>query len=155
MLAFYKNFKLSERLTITPYVGIFLEQLHGIVDTGSDMSVILVNTYKINPHFIIDYTAFVGNVVIETENLDWVNRGRLLFISKHFDVTASYWHNNHVLDEQDHMSGSLAAVYKFKLSETFNMSLGATEFAILKSSDEEELPKTDRFLVTLALQYVK
>ncbi|HEU5290973.1 MAG TPA: hypothetical protein VFU05_10045 [Cyclobacteriaceae bacterium] len=155
LLAFYKNFKLSDRFTITPHIGIFLEQLHGVVDTGSDMSVILVNAYKLNPHFTIDYTAFVGNVVIETENLDWVNRGRLLFISKHLDLTASYWHNNHVLDEQDHMSGSLAAVYKLKLSDSFNMSVGATEFAILKTSDEDELPKTNRFLVTVALQYIR
>jgi hypothetical protein len=154
-LAFFKNFKLSENLTITPHIGIFLEQLHSVVDTGSDMSVFLVNAYKINPHFTIDYTAFVGNVVVETSNLDWVNRGRLLFISKHVDLTASYWHNNHVFDEQDHMSGSIALNYKARLSDHFNLNVGATEFLIFKTSDEKELPKTNRFLMTVALQFVR
>src|SRR5688572_14102320 len=54
LLAFYKNFKLSNRLTVTPHFGIFLEQLHGVVDTGSDCSVIIVSAYKINPHFTVD-----------------------------------------------------------------------------------------------------
>ena len=155
LLAFYKNFKLSDRLSITPHIGIFLEQLHGVVDTGSDMSVFAITAYKLNSHLTIDYTAFVGNVVMEPEDLDWVNRGRLLFTSKHIDLTASYWHNNHLLDEQDHMSGSLMANYKFRLSDHFNMNIGATEFAILKTSDEEELPKTNRFLVSVALQFVQ
>ncbi|HEY3429231.1 MAG TPA: hypothetical protein VGK39_01060 [Cyclobacteriaceae bacterium] len=155
LLALYKNFKLSERLTITPHIGLFFEQMHGVADTGSDMSVIAVTAYKISPHLTIDYTALVGNVMMEPEEMDWVNRGRLLFVSKHVDLTASYWHNNHLLDEQDHMAGSLMANYKLRLSDAFNMSIGATEFLIFKSSDEEELPKTSRFLVTLALQYVK
>ena len=155
LLAFYKNFKVSERLTITPHIGTFLEQTHTFADFGSDILFIAVNSYKLSPQFTIDYTVLLANLMVEPQFLDWVNRGRLLFISKHIDVTASYWHNNHVFDEQDHMSGSLTLNYKLQLSHHFNLNLGATEFVVLKTSDEEELPKTSRFLVTLALQYVR
>lgn len=155
LLAVFKNFKVSDRLTITPHVGTFLEQTHTVADFGSDILFIAVTAYKINPHFTVDYTVLLANLMVEPELLDWVNRGRLLFISKHVDVTASYWHNNHVFDEQDHMSGSLAANYKLRLSDHFNLNVGATEFVILKTSDEEELPKTNRFLVSVALQFVK
>lgn len=155
LLAIFKNFKVSDRLTITPHLGTFFEQAHTFADFGSDISCIVVTAYKLNPHFTVDYTVLFANLVIEPEELDWVNRGRLLFISKHVDVTASYWHNNHVFDEQDHMSGSLMANYKIRLSDHFNMNVGATEFVILKTSNEEELPKTNRFLVSVALQFVK
>ena len=155
LLAFYKNFKVSEKLTITPHVGTFLEQTHTVADFGSDILFIAVNSYKINPHFTIDYTILLANIMVEPELMDWVNRCRLLFISKHVDVTASYWHNNHVFDEQDHMSGALAVNYKIKLSDNFNMNVGATEFVILQTSDEEGLPKTNRFLVSVALQFIR
>ena len=155
LLAIYKNFKVTNRLTFTPHVGTFLEQAHTVADVGSDISFIAVTSYKLNPQFTLDYTVLFANLVLEPEEMDWVNRGRLLFISKHIDVTASYWHNNHVFDEQDHMSGSLMANYKIHLSDHFNMNVGATEFVILKTSSEEELPKTNRFLVSVALQFVK
>jgi hypothetical protein len=153
-LAFYKNFKISDKLTITPHVGTFLEQAHSVADAGSDIVFIAVTAYKINPHFTVDYTVLLANIMVEPDLMDWVNRGRILFTSKYVDLTACYWHNNHVFDEQDHMSGSLMANYKIRLSEKFNLNVGATEFLILKTSDEEELPKTNRFLVTVALQFV-
>jgi hypothetical protein len=155
LLAFYKNFKLSDRLTITPHIAAFLEQANSVVDGGSDISFIAVTSYKLNSNFTIDYTVLLANLVIEPESMDWVNRGRVLFVSKYIDITASYWNNNHVFDEQDHMSGSLMANYKLHFSEHFNMTLGATEFVVFKTSSEEEVPKTNRFLVTIALQYVK
>jgi len=155
LLAFYKNFKISDRLTITPHIGTFFEQAHTFADFGSDISFIAVTAFKVNPHFTVDYTVLFANLVIEPQEMDWVNRGRILFVSKYVDVTACFWHNNHVFDEQDHMSGSLMANYKIRLSDKFNMNVGATEFVIFKTSSEEEVPKTNRFLVSVAVQFVK
>ena len=151
-----KNFKLSNRLTFTPQLGVFLEQQNSLSDVGSDILGVALLSYKVNEHFTVDYSALLANLVMETELMDWVNRSRILFVSKHIDVAATFWHNNHVLDEQDHMSGSLSVIYnRIRLSEKFNLGIGVTEFAILKTSNEEALPKSNRFLVTVAIQFVQ
>lgn len=152
----FKNFKISDKLTLTPHVGTFFEQAHTVADFGSDILGVAVFSYKVNQNFTLDYTALLANLVVEQELMDWVNRSRILFVSKHIDVTASFWHNNHVLDEQDHVSGSLAVSYsRIRLSDAFNLSVGATEFVVFKSSDEEAVPTTNRFLFTVAVQFVK
>jgi len=152
----YKNFKISDRLTFTPHVGTFLEQAHTIADWGSDILGVAVLSYKVNHHFTLDYTALLANLVVETELMDWVNRGRILFVSNHIDITGSFWHNNHVFDEHDHVSGALSVSYgRIRLSESINLSIGATEFVLFHSSDEETVPATNRFLLTVAMQFVK
>lgn len=156
LIVLFKNFKLSERITFTPHIGTFLEQAHSVADFGSDFLAITVTTFKINPHLSIDHTALFPNLVVESELLDWVNRARILFVSKHIDVTTSFWHNNHVFDEHDYTSGALTVSYsRIRLSDTFNLSIGATEIVMLNSSDEESVPKTNRFLLTVAVQFVK
>lgn len=156
LAALYKNFKLSNKITFTPYIGTFLEQAHSFADWGSDVVAIAMTTFKVNTNFSIDYTILLPNLVVEPELLDWVNRTRILFASKHLEIIASYWHNNHVFDEQDHMSGALNINYsRVRLSDSFNLSVGATEFIVFQSSDEETIPTTNRFLITLAVQFVK
>jgi hypothetical protein len=152
----FKNFNVSDRLTVTPYAGVFLEQLHSFADAGSDLMALAVITYKVNPKLNVEYMALIPNLVVETELLDWVNRFRVLYTHKHWDVTGSFWHNNNVFDEANYTSAALTVGYsRVRLSESLNFNISATELATFQTSNEEDAPTMNRFLVTASVQFVK
>lgn len=157
MLAtFFKNFKVSERLTITPYAGTFLEQIHSFADAGSDLLTLAVINYKASPKLSIEYTTLLANLAIEPDLRDWVNRFRILYSHKHWDITGAFWHNNKVFDEANYTSAALTFGYsRIPLSESFNFNISATELATVQSSNVEETPRTGRFMVTASVQFVK
>jgi hypothetical protein len=156
LATFYKNFNLTRKLTFTPYIGTFLEQYHALADHGSDVVVLAVTSYKVSPHFTAEYTTLVGNLVVEPELRDWVNRVRFLFSYKHWDVTGSFWHNNQVFDEVGYASAGLTIAYsRVKLSDNFNLSVSATELGTVASSNEGSSPKINRFLLSASVQFVK
>jgi hypothetical protein len=155
LMALYKNFKIGSRLTFTPHVGFFLEQPHSVADEGSDATVIAVTTYKFNKHFSIDHTALLGNLLIETEHLDWVNRVRFQFTSGHIDITVTAWHNNHTFDTNDYASGALTIAYnRLKVSRKLNLNFSVTDIAMIQSSNNESVPRENNLVATMALQFV-
>jgi len=127
-----------------------------VADHGSDMVVIAMISYKVNPHLTAEYTTLIGNIVIEPELRDWVSRIRLLYSYKHLDITGSFWHNNEVFDEVEYLSAGLSVSYsRIRISDHFNLSVSATELGTLTSTDGESAPKMSRFLLSLAIQFVK
>jgi hypothetical protein len=156
LATFFKNFKVSERLTVTPYAGLFLEQLHSFADEGSDLLALAVINYKANPKLNVEYTTLLPNLVVEPNLRDWVNRFRVLYSHRHWDITGAFWHNNEVFDEANYTSAALTVGYsRIPLSDSFNFNISATELAMVQSSNEEETPKTYRFMVTASVQFVK
>jgi len=152
----YKNFKLTKQLSFTPHVGAFLEQQHKFAGHGSDVALIGVTAFKFNPHFTIDHTMLLGNFIVERELRDWVNRFRFLFTSKHLDITAFVWHNNHVFDSGDYGSAAITIGYnRIKVSENFNINFSVTDMVMARSSNEDSVPEGNKVMFTTAIQFVK
>lgn len=152
----YKNFKLGNRITWTPNAGMLLEQPHGFADHGSDFTLISTTAFKINPKFTIEHTAMFGNLLVEPELRDCVNRLRLMYSSNHVDVTYMLWNNSKLFDENGYTSTGLTIAYsRIPLSDKFNLSAGVTELFIVRSSNKESVPETNRILLSLSLQFVK
>lgn len=156
LAVFYKNFKLGRQLTIAPHLGVFLEQPYHFAGHGSDVAIINITTLKLNSHLSLEHTALLGNMLLEPSYRDWVNRFRLLFTHKHWDITAALWHNNQVFDQADYLSSGLHVMYsRIKLSDAFNVSVGVTELSVLHSSHESAVAKDHQLLTTLAFQFVR
>lgn len=156
LAVFYKNFQIGKHLIITPYLGAFLEQPHHFAGHGSDVAIITTSTLKLTKQFSVEHTAMLGNMVIVPVHRDWVNRVRILFTHKHWDIVAALWHNNHVFDQSDYLSGGLQLMYShIKLSDSFNISVGLTELSMLHSSPEQSLAHDHQVLTTVAIQFIK
>lgn len=152
----YKNFKLTKQLTFTPNIGAFIEQQYEFIGEGSDVALIGVTAFKFNSHFTVDHTMMFGNFVVEPASRDWVNRFRLLFTSRHLDITGFVWHNNHTFDSDDYGSAALSIGYnRIKLSENFNLNFSITDMVMASTSDEKSIPKGNKVMFTTAIQFVK
>jgi hypothetical protein len=146
-----KNFQLTKQLTITPSVGLLFEQAHSIADRGTDAVFIIQTSYKLNARITIDHSALLGNLLLEPEKEDWVNRLRLLYSKKHVDVTLWFWHNNSVFDDIDYVSGTLGIFYsRIKINRHWLVNLGVSGTAMPYSSNEAIDPKKNGILVTLS-----
>ena len=154
LLTVYKNFKLSEKVTITPSIGTFLEQWNSIADRGSDIATILTTTVRLNHNFSVEHMSLFGNLVIEPEVRDWVNRVRLLYFGKHLDVITSLWHNNNVFDHSSYWSAGLNVAYsRIKVADHFFVSAGVTGLVMMQTSDEAANPKKNALMFTVSMQW--
>jgi hypothetical protein len=155
LLSVFRNFKISEKITFTPYVGTFLEQPHHFADEGSDAVCILITSFKLRPHLTFEHMALFGNLVFEPSETDWVNRFRISYTNKHLDVITSVWHNNSVFDHSSYVTSALNVAYsRMKVAKQIFLSVGVTGMTTLHTSDEEENPSKDRVMFTLAAQWV-
>ena len=150
----YKNFKLGNRVTITPNVGFILEQKKSVADQGSDAVTIVNTAIKLNRNFTFDNSAIFGNLFI-TNEYNWTNRFRLLFSEKHVDATAYFWHNNKLFDGTGYASTGMTVSYsRMKLSEHLSASTGISGLLMLNSNDQEDFPMRNGIVFTLGLQFV-
>jgi hypothetical protein len=156
LAALYKNFKVSNKITFTPHIAAAFEQQHSFAGHGSDMGLITITTLKINQYFAIDHTMLVGDLIVNPESRDWVNRVRLLFTSKHVDITTSLWHNNNLFDNDDYASGAISIAYnRIKISDHFNVNFAVTDIGIIQSSDEHSYPPGNNLVFTTSMQFVR
>jgi hypothetical protein len=150
----FTNIKLGKVFTVTPHVGFLLEQIHSVADHGSDVGVILITTAKLSDHLRIDHSAIVSNIVFESQYRDWTNRIRVMYQSKHFDVTYFSWHNNNVFDDCGHLSTGLNVAYsRIKVSERLFISTAITGLIMLEESDLDETDRRNGLLFTIGLTY--
>jgi hypothetical protein len=148
----YKNFKVGNRITITPNAGFVLDQKKSVADHGSDAVVIINTAFKLNRNFTFDNSAIFGSLLF-THEYNWTNRFRLLFSEKHIDATAFVWNNNQAFDHTGYFSTGLNVSYsRIKLSDHASLSTGITGLMMLESNDHEMFPKKNGILFTLALQ---
>jgi hypothetical protein len=156
LAALYKNFKLGKKLTFTPQIAAAFEQQHSFAGHGSDLGFITITTFKLNQFFAIDHTMFVGDLVVHPNSRDWVNRVRLLFSSRHVDITTSLWHNNNLFDDDNYASGAITIGYnRIKVSDHFNLNFAVTDIAIMQSSDENNYPSENNLVFTTAIQFIR
>lgn len=147
----YKNFSAGKKLVVSPYVGIVATQLHSIADEGSDLAARLVLAYKISPEFTLEHTAIVTNLVLKTDDLDWVNRIRLTYSKKSLDATLTVWHNNKILDPAAYFTTALSLTYaRVRVSDHLMLNTGITS-VIMPYSDNQELnPRKNGLIMTVA-----
>jgi hypothetical protein len=156
LISVYRNFKLSNKITFTPYVGSFLEQEQGVADHGSDAVVILITTAKLHPQLSFEHLSLFGNLILVPEQRDWVNRFRLSYVHGHWDVVSTAWWNNHVLDHNDHLTTGLSVAYsRIKAKEHLFFSVGMSGLYMLHTSDAEANPYKNALLITVSAQLLK
>jgi len=154
LIALFRNFKLSDRITFTPYVGTILEQSEHFADTGSDAVCILITSVKLLPGFTAEHMGMFGNLVFEPSHMDWVNRFRLVYSGKHLDVITSLWHNNQVFDESNYLTGGINIAYsRIKVAKHLLLSTGITGLATFHTTEEESTHPKDALQLTLAAQW--
>lgn len=147
-----KSFHIGKRLTITPSAGFILEQSKTIADHGSDVVLILNTAYRLSPHFTIDQSSLVGNVALEPEARDWVNRLRVTYSRKHVDLIVSGWHNNKVFDAAEYLTIGTGVFYgRVKLSPAVTFSAGLSALWMPYSNDILNYPKKDGLILSVAL----
>lgn len=73
-MGIYKNLRLSESLTVTPYVGMFLRQSHSFADGTSDAWTCVVVRYKLHSFVTIENTALIGNLIRNHSKISLANR---------------------------------------------------------------------------------
>jgi hypothetical protein len=149
-----KNFILTKRLNMNFYGGFILEQVHHFADHGSDFTANITTTYKLSKHITIDHTAMLGNLVLERSYADWVNRFRILYSSRHIDLTAYGWLNNKVFDNSSYSSAGLSVYYtRIPISERITIGGGITGLLMATSSDPASCPKKNGVLFTVAASW--
>ena len=150
IILLYRNFRIGKRWTITPNAAGILEQQSGVADKGSDLSFLLITSYKISPTLTIDHTSIFTNLVFDRAEKDWINRVRLLYSKKHWDVTLLAWQNNKVLDPTEYYSGGVTVYYsRVPVSPHVLLSAGLTGVKMPHSSHPDEFPPRNGILLTL------
>jgi hypothetical protein len=147
----YKNFKLSNKVTITPYAGFVLEQTHKIAGQGSDATLIINALYKISHRFSLDNSFLFSNLAWEHRDFDWVNRLRILYSVQHLDVSLIGWHNNCVFDKTHYVSTGLnVMLMRIQVAENVFINTGITGLVMLETSDEVLFPRKNGLMFTVA-----
>ena len=153
LLMLRKNFKITDRLSITPHIGTILEQSNSVADKGSDISSIIITAYRASSHLTIDHTMIFGNLVFEPSERDWFNRIRFMYSEKHWDVTLLMWHNNKLIDHNnsEYFSTGVNVFYsRIKVSEHFALNAGVSCLTMPCSNDKSDYPQRNGVFFTLA-----
>ena len=148
-----KNFRLSNRLTVTGHIGGILEQSNSIADKGSDVASIILTSYRISNNLTVDHTAILGNIVIEPSARDWFNRFRILYTKKHWDITVQACHNNKMIDHDnsEYFSTAASIFYsRIKVSDHFAVNVGATGVGMLCTNTPSEYARQNGVFFTVA-----
>jgi hypothetical protein len=154
LLAVFRTFKLSQKVTFTPYIGTILEQAEHFADTGSDAACILVTSIRLSPRFTAEHMGLFGNLVFEPTHMDWVNRFRVSYSAKHLDIFASIWHNNKVFDESDYFTGGLNIAYsRMKIAKHVFLTTGLAGLITFHTSEEGTDYSKNALQATLAAQW--
>lgn len=149
-----KTFHMSKRIATGPYIGFGLEQQHAFAGHGSDVMLQWQTSYRVNKKLVLDHIAIFNNVAFETTFADWTNRFRLLYTNGHLDITAYYWHNNTVINNNSYSSTGASVFYnRIPVSNRLWLGAGITTLATVASSDIELLPKQAGIQFSTALTF--
>ncbi len=155
LISVYRNFKISKKITFTPYVGSFLEQENTFANKGSDLAAILITTARLNKYWSIEQMSLFANLIVEPAERDWVNRFRLTYAGKHWDVISSCWWNNRVFDSSNYNTAGLQVAYsRIKVADHFFLSAGVTGLWMIETSHPEINEKRSSVLFTVAASIV-
>ena len=145
-----KNFHLGKRVTFTPSVGFLLEQFESKADHGSDAVVIVTTAFNVSPHLTLEHSTLAGNLLLEPEIKDWVNRLRLIYSINHVDITLIGWHNNAVFDSSEYITiGASIFCSRLKVSKVTSLNAGITGLYMPHTSNEIAAPVMNGAFLTI------
>jgi hypothetical protein len=149
LAAVYKNILVTKKLKFTPQVLVLLEQPYKFADKGSDVGYTFTTTYKLNNNCSIEETFILFNLIFEQQHMDMINRLRFLYQYQHVDLMLTAWHNNGLIDTDEHATVSLTAgLNRLKLGKTFSLGIfgmAATQQPI----NAEGVRQANRFVLSL------
>lgn len=148
-----KNIAITKKWTLTPQVGLILEQSKSFADKGSDVAVFFINTYKISPALTAECAVVFFNLAIDPAERDWVNRFRLLHSHGHWDLAASAWHNNKVIDHDNSVyfsSGASLYYSRLKVTDHLLLNAGVNALWMAYTSNPGEYPRDNGLFFTLS-----
>jgi hypothetical protein len=152
LAAVNRAFQLGTNLTITPHVGVVLEQFESFADHGSDAMVILTTAWRCRPRLTLEHTAMMANLVVVPELMDWVNRLRLVYSNGNLDVTLFAWHNNRAFDAIEYSSVGVSFFFsRLPLAGTFTLQSGITGLYMPQASEERILIGANGVFLTLGV----
>jgi hypothetical protein len=132
-----KPFHIGKRLTITPSVGIALEQFESFADHGSDAAMLITTSYKVSQRVTLEHSALGANLLLEPAMRDWVNRLRLMYSNGHLDLTLLTWHNNRVFDANEYCTVGASIFYsRLRVARDLTLQAGITGLVMPYASDE-------------------
>ncbi len=147
-----KRFQVGKRFTITPSAGFILEQSKTFADYGSDVVLIITSAYKFSKVLTFDHSALFGNLLLDPEQKDWVNRFRLLYSKNNLDLTAQYWHNNKIFDTTEYMTYGVSAFYsRVKIADGVSLNAEFTCLVMPYSNEPLTNPKKNGLIFTVAM----
>jgi len=145
-----KRIHLGKNLTITPSAGFILEQFSTMADRGSDVVLIIATSYKISSLFTIEHSSMFGNLVLEPNEKDWVNRLRIMYSKKHIDISVTGWHNNKVFDTAEYITyGGSIAYSRIKISKSISMNAGLSGLMMPYFTDKLNYPQREGLYGTI------
>jgi hypothetical protein len=148
----YHHFKFGNRLTFSPGIGFIIDQTQKVLgNKGSDVTLNITTSYKINSKLIVDHTAVMPNMMLESSDRDWINRFRLLYSHKHLDMTLMAWHNNRVFNHTEYVTSGFNVTYaRVAINDHIFLNTGITAVYMPYSNDQDEFPKKNGLVFTVA-----
>lgn len=103
------SFKVSESLTVTPYVGVFLRQSRSFADDASDAWTCVVVRYRLTTFLTIENTFLVSNLIRHHSKASLANRLNAAISIGKLKVDAYVWYC-HAKNSKTHFVSTSVAV---------------------------------------------
>lgn len=147
-----KAIHLGSHFTITPNIGVALEQQHAFADHGSDVLAMLTSSFRFNKNLVADQTAMFTNLIFEPVYSDWINRFRLLYSKGHLDMTGFLWLNNGLIDGIHYTSTGISIFYnRIPLGKRVWLGGGATGLLVSRRLSTDVVPINNGVQFTASL----
>jgi hypothetical protein len=148
----YHHFKFGRKWTFSPGVGFVIDQTRNAIgNQGSDFTLNISTSFKINSKLTADHTAVLPSMVMESGERDWINRFRLLYSNKHLDMAVIVWHNNKVFDHTEYVNTGFNVTYaRINVNDHVFINTGITAIYMPYSNAPGEYPKKNGLVFTVA-----
>jgi hypothetical protein len=107
----FRQFHVSKKITLTPYVGYIFLQTKGFLDKGSDVFVAFSPTYQTDK-WKIENTTLIQNVLDPNYASTMTNRLEIKYFMKPFNLSWFIWHNTAFI-ESPKQTLSTALIFQF------------------------------------------
>lgn len=149
MLGLHKIFQAGTKFSITPTIGLSLNQNYSLADKGSDLIFNLATAYKPCDHFTLSNDAFFQNIGI-TKAYNWTNRLKLTFRQTDFFVSALLWERSRAFHNPGYLSTGLDIGYDIaEIAHNSHLFVGVSNIYMLQS----DTPRRNGFMFNLGVDF--
>ena len=118
-----KSLKLSESLTVIPYVGLFLRQSNSFADDASDAWACVVVRYRLTSFLVVENTALVGNLIRHKKKASLANRLNAMLSIGKLKVDAFAWYCHSVNSKKHFVSTARGSSPDWVISPSISVRL--------------------------------